>query len=850
MPDPIDNPLRLRALERSGLLDGADPAFDRFARLASRTARAPMGLVTAIAGDRQVLVAAEGTGAPGLETPLEDALCRVVVETGAPLVVPDTHAPGTPGDPRPLGLRAYCGVPLLAPGGEVLGALCAGAGAPRRWTPEDVGAHADLSAALTAELERRGARDGQDTAARFQGLVETAPVVSYVAEYDDRGGLRYISPQVEALTGYPSARFTEDPEFWRRIVHPEDRERVFAQVEEDWRAGRPFTCEYRYLTAEGRTVWVWEREVIVHDAAGRPAYTQGVVLDITSRREAEAALATTQAHLATVVEAAPMILFAFDADGTITLSEGKQLEALGSRPNRTVGRSIFEFVGQDPAHRRHIERALAGETFSAVAEFSGLILDAYFTPRLGPAGEVEGVIAVCIDITDRRRDELRIAQLAYEDTVTGLPNRARLRERLEAEIDRARELGGHVALLYIDLDRFKLVNDALGHAAGDALLRDAGDRILAALGGAGMLARHGGDEFVVLLGPADAGRPENAERLATRIMSALRTPFALRGTEFELGASVGVAHYPEHGADPDALLEHADAAMYQAKCDGRRRVRVFLADEEDSRRRLTLTARLRRALASDEFVLHYQPVFDLVTGAPVSLEALIRWEHPEHGLVPPAEFIPHAEETGFIDELGAWVVEAACEQAAFWRDLGLSPQISFNVAPGQLRRHDLADTVAAAIAARDLEPEQFGIEVTESAAVEDLDRARGTLQRLRDLGLRVAIDDFGASHSSLGRLRKLPVDLLKIDRSFLTDVPQDPEAAAIVTAVLTLGAGLGLGAVAEGIETDGQRRFLVSEGCPLGQGYHLGRPQPVADTTRLLLAHAREPRVAASRRAG
>jgi EAL domain-containing protein (putative c-di-GMP-specific phosphodiesterase class I) len=182
--------------------------------------------------------------------------------------------------------------------------------------------------------------------------------------------------------------------------------------------------------------------------------------------------------------------------------------------------------------------------------------------------------------------------------------------------------------------------------------------------------------------------------------------------------------------------------------------------------------------------------------------------------------------------------------------LGLSPQSSFNVAPGQLRRHDLADTVAAAIAARDLEPEQFGIEVTESAAVEDLDRARGTLQRLRDHGLRVAIDDFGASHSSLGRLRKLPVDLLKIDRSFLTDVPRDPEAAAIVTAVLTLAAGLGLDAVAEGIETDGQRRFLVSEGCPLGQGYHLGRPQPVADTTRLLLAHAREPRVAASGRAG
>jgi diguanylate cyclase (GGDEF)-like protein/PAS domain S-box-containing protein len=845
--DPTDSPPRLQALERSGLLDGGHPAFDRFARLAARTLNAPIGLVSAVADDHCVLVAAFGAGERGLTTPVEGALCRTVVETGAPLVVGDTRAAGVAGN---LGLGAYCGVPMRAPTGEVLGALCAAAPTPRTWAPDDVAALADLSMTLTAELERRHVHAVHDktrqTEARFRGLVETAPAVSYVAEYDDRGGLRYVSPQIEALTGYPKARFTEDPEFWRSIVHPDDRERVFAQVEEDWRAERPFTCEYRYLTADGRTVWVWEREVIVRDDEGRPLYTQGVVLDITSRREAEDALETTQAHMATVVEAAPMILFAFDADGTITLSEGKQLEALGSRPNQSVGRSIFEFVGEHPDHRRHVERALAGETFSAVTEFGGLVLDAYFTPRLGPTGAVEGVIAVCTDITDRRRDELRIAQLAYEDTVTGLPNRARLRERLEAEIERARALAGHVALLYIDLDRFKLVNDALGHAAGDALLRDVGERISAALDGAGMLARHGGDEFVVLLGPAHAGSRENAEHLAGRIMAALRPPFALRGAEFELGASVGVARYPEHGVDPDALLEHADAAMYQAKCDGRRRVRVFHADAEDSRQRLTLTARLRRALVADEFVLHYQPVFDLITGAPVSLEALIRWEHPEHGLVPPARFIPHAEETGFIDELGAWVIEAACEQAASWRTLGLAPQVSFNVAPGQLRRPDLADTVTAAIAARGLEPEQFGIEVTESAAVEDLDRARGTLQRLRDHGLRVAIDDFGASHSSLGRLRKLPVDLLKIDRSFLNDVPQDPEAAAIVTAVLALAAGLGLDAVAEGIETDGQRRFLVSEGWPLGQGFHLGRPLPAADTTRLLLEHAGATRVHAA----
>jgi diguanylate cyclase (GGDEF)-like protein/PAS domain S-box-containing protein len=491
------------------------------------------------------------------------------------------------------------------------------------------GPPAEPSADWTLDEARAAYAELSRSEARFRDLVETAPAVSYVADYDDIGGLRYISPQIEALTGYPAERYLADPEFWRWIVHPDDRDWVYAQVAEDWRAQRPFTAEYRYIAADGRTVWVWEREVIVRDGEGQPICSQRVVLDITSLKQAQEALATATAHIATVVEAAPMMLVAFDADGVISLSEGKLLETLRLGPGQLVGRSIFEFVGGHRENRGLIERGLRGETFSTVAEFGGLVLDSSFRPRLAPDGTVETVVVVCTDITDRRRNELRIAQLAYEDTVTGLPNRARLRERLEAEIARAREMAGHVSLLYIDLDCFKLVNDALGHAAGDALLREVGQRIGTALGGAGLLARHGGDEFVVLLGPTDAGPDGNAEHLAERIMATLRVPFALRGTEFETGASVGVARYPEHGRHPDAQLEHADAAMYQAKRDGRRRVRVFLQDAADSRQRLTLTARLRRALADDEFVLHYQPVFDLVTGAPVSLEALIRWEHPE-----------------------------------------------------------------------------------------------------------------------------------------------------------------------------------------------------------------------------
>ena len=819
MPDTnVTDPSRLEALASSGLLAGSDPALDRCARLAARLLGADAGLVTAVDAHRRVVVAAAGA-APGRG--IDGGRCRDVVVTGAPVVVGDGA-----GD---LGFAAYCGVPLHAPGGAVLGALCAAARGPRAWTDEDVAALADLAATLTAQLAHAQLRESD---ARFRGLVETTPAVSYIADFDDVAGLSYISPQIETLTGYPVARFTEEPEFWRTLVHPDDCERVFAQVEADWRAQRPFVCEYRFVDAGGRTVWVWERESIVRDTDDRAYCTHGVLLDVTSLREA---LATTEARLAAVVEAAPMILFAFDADGVLTLSEGKRLDALGLRPGELVGRSIYESVGHDAAFGATIERALAGESVSSVNEFGGLVFETYWAPRLRADGSVETVIGVATDVTDRRRDELRIAQLAYEDAVTGLPNRARLLEHLEAEIARARARDGHVVVLYGDLDRFKLVNDALGHAAGDALLREVGERLRAAVGDTGLLARHGGDEFVVVVGPEAAGDPRHAERLATRVMAALEAPFELQGTEFEVGASVGVARYPEHGADPDALLEHADSAMYQAKRDGRRRVAVSFEDAADSRDRLALTARLRRALAAGEFVLHYQPVFDLITGKPAWLEALIRWEHPGRGLVAPAEFIPHAEATGLIDELGAWVVDAACEQAASWHSLGLAPHISFNVAPGQLRRADLADSVAGAISRFGLDAGQFGVEVTESAVLEDAERARGTLQRLRDHGLQVAIDDFGASHSSLGRLRDLPVDRLKIDRSFLAGVPSEPEAAAMVTAVLTLAAGLGLKAVAEGVENDAQRRFLISEGCPLAQGFHLGRPAPAGEVTRLLL---------------
>src|SRR3954470_909228 len=441
------------------------------------------------------------------------------------------------------------------------------------------------------------------------------------------------------------------------------------------------------------------------------------------------------------------------------------------------------------------------------------------------------------------------ATYAPFDALTGVPDRDELRRRLEAALVTARPTRGRVSVLYLDLDNFKLVNDVLGHRSGDELLCQAVERMTAVIEGAGLLARFGSDEFAILLEGAEAAKPGIANTLASRGVTAFGEPFELDGTAFEIGLSVGIAHHPWHGDTADTLLEHADAAMGQAKRDGRRRVHAYKAQPEDTGRLelLTLSARLRRAIAEHELVLHYQPIVDLANGATTRFEALVRWQHPDRGLLAPGAFIPQIEDTRLIEELGAWVIEEVCDRSAAWSALRLEPDISFNAAPRQLRQPGFADIVSHAIERRGLDPGRFLAEVTESAALADEATADGAMRRLQALGLRTAIDDFGADHSSLGRLRGLAFDILKIDRSFLTEVPADPKASAVVSAILALTSGIGMTAVAEGVETEPQHRFLVAEGCAYAQGFFLARPMPAEDATELLLAQATRRRRARGR---
>ncbi|MDA0161021.1 EAL domain-containing protein [Solirubrobacter ginsenosidimutans] len=542
------------------------------------------------------------------------------------------------------------------------------------------------------------------------------------------------------------------------------------------------------------------------------------------------------------LDVAGTMIVVMDAHGVIERVNNRTCEVLGYSEEELHGQDWFEIAVPDDFRataRENYRLGLAGtpnhddDPAKPFVTRAGERRYVTWSGRLVRTRSGRGMLIAGEDITEKRAAQARVSHMAYHDALTGLANRAKLEEHLALALARARRQDRSVAVLYIDLDRFKLVNDTLGHAAGDELLRQVATRLGARTRSSDLLARHGGDEFMLLLSDLDGDARAIADHVAHELMATLEQPFTLQGHEFEIAASIGIAIHPDDGADMSDVLKHADAALYDAKRDGRGTVRFATPSEQVAAAgQLTLTARLRRALAREEFELHYQPVFNVATREVVAVEALLRWNDPDRGMVPPGEFIPGAEDSGLIEPIGDWVVDAVIAQAARWRDRGLRPDIAFNVSPRQLRSDGFADRLLARMA--DADATQFIAEITESAAMADPEHTVPLLGRLAAAGLRLAIDDFGADFSSLARLRDLPVHELKIDRSFLRDVPGDGRSAAIVTAIVRLAQALELVAVAEGVEHADQLDFLAKHDCALVQGFHLARPMPADLVTPLL----------------
>ncbi len=548
----------------------------------------------------------------------------------------------------------------------------------------------------------------------------------------------------------------------------------------------------------------------------------------------EQGLRASEERFRALVQHAADVILVLEPDGTVRHVSPAVQTVLGYEPDRLVGTRGWGLVHEGDAQSAQVFHAeLLEQRGSRSVELrwqhrdgSWRWLEVKGTNLLHQAG-VRGIVLNARDISRHKSLEAQLVQRALHDQLTGLPNRMLFMDRLEQAIERSARRGKFAAVLFLDLDRFKLVNDNLGHDHGDQLLVQVADRLRGCLRRVDTIARIGGDEFTVLL--EDVGVSADAALVAERIIEAFRGSFRIESQEIFVGASIGIAlGGRDQGTTAQGLLRNADIAMYRAKANGRACFEVFKASmRETVKGRLKMETELRRALDRGELRLHYQPQVDLRSARIVGLEALVRWEHPERGLVPPGSFIPMAEETGLILPIGRWVLETACRQAAIWRadtEIGLDLVMAVNLSPREFRHPQLVQEVGQVLAESGLDASGLEVEITEGTAMGDADATVKTLEHLKAIGIRLAIDDFGTGYSSLGYLKRFPIDVLKVDRSFVAGLPANRGDAAIVRAVVGLTRALGLKAVAEGVETTEQLNELRGLGCDQGQGYLFGRP--------------------------
>jgi diguanylate cyclase (GGDEF)-like protein/PAS domain S-box-containing protein len=677
---------------------------------------------------------------------------------------------------------------------------------------------------VTALLERNEAR--------FRAMVRDSNDI--MAIVDPRGRLVYASPVTERILGLDIEPLIGSDVF--DLIHPEDRDfarRGFEATREGHDADR---IELRLRRADGSWRVV---EAVATNLLDDPS-VEGIVIsarDLTERRRAEAELREAQERFRSAFEYAPIGMALISIDGRLFRVNRALVQILGRGESELLTSSLLELCHPDDREvcRESVRRLFAGVTQSTQLEQRFLHHDGHPVWVSASASLVRDVndqpmYIVCQveDIRERRASGEALAHQAAHDPLTGLPNRLHFVERLGRELTRAEHKRERLAVLFLDLDRFKVVNDSLGHSAGDRLLVSVADRLKATMGPSDVVARFGGDEFVILCNEVTS--EETVELIAERIADAIARPVALMEGEVFVTASIGIALSGTAADSPETLLRNADAAMYRAKERGRDRAELFDAREHHRAVDDLRTGNaLHRAIERGELRVHYQPMMSLDTGRLFGFEALIRWEHPERGLVPPMEFVPLAEETGLIVPLGVWALEQACQQAVRWHEQSPDAPLlsmSVNLSPRQLAEPALPNDVARVLHDTGIPPSSLWLEITESTLMRDAESALSALGALQALGLHLAVDDFGTGYSSLAYLERLPVEALKIDRSFTEGVGRRKDSTAIVGAVVGLARALRLSTVAEGIETPEQFQQLRALGCEVGQGFLFGPARP------------------------
>ncbi|MEJ2346038.1 MAG: EAL domain-containing protein [Gammaproteobacteria bacterium] len=706
------------------------------------------------------------------------------------------------------------------------------AGDVREW----VGVCVDISERKAAESALRAGEE------RFRRVVETIPDMLYVAEGPELRA-SFVSPAIETLTGYTQAEWLGDPSLRPMLlgeVSERERRAHVARAPADQHVAQ---LVYPLHHRDGSERWVQDRMTLVRGDDGQPVQVFGVVTDITERRAAE-----REMHkLSQAVQQAADAIMITDPDGVIEYVNPAFETISGYGSAEVVGRpaSVLKSGKHDDAlYRRLWTTVRSGRTFREVlinrTKGGSLFTnEQVITPITDDRGRITHYISTARDITEQVYTQERLGYLVYHDPLTGLGNRTALAEQMTGVLHRAHRSGGRVALVLLGLDRFKLVNETLGYDAGDETLKIVAQRLGDELRETDIVARLEGDEFALAL--PDMHCVDDIVLAVGKIRACVSEPLEAGGREFFVTASIGVCSYPDDGNDAETLLRNADIALNRAKRQGKNSYEFYSPEmSAHAVNWFTTEVDLRHAIEREEFRVYFQPQVDLASGNIIGLEALMRWQHPERGLLAPGEFMPLLEETGLIVEASDWVLRTACAQNAAWRQAGLQPvTVAVNISWRQFAAADLADRVLAAVERSGMAPAHLELELTESLLAHDPDRALRCLRQLKDQGVSIALDDFGTGYSSLNYLKRFPIDVVKIDKSFVADITSDPEDAAIARAITAMGHSLHMKVVAEGVETEGQLRLLQRHGCDAMQGYYFSPPMPAETITTMLEKHQR-----------
>ena len=678
-----------------------------------------------------------------------------------------------------------------------------------------------------------------------RALFTGGPAVMFRWRAAERWPVEYVSPNITSQFGYQPSDFTSGRLQYLDVIHPADLARVVAEDMQFSVGGVPnFEQYYRIRAADGSYRWVYDFTRVIRNDQGVITHYHGYLLDITKQRQSENDLRLAACVFDHNFEG----IMITDAQGHIVRVNPAFTKITGYQPDEVFGQSptilgsgrhdrqFFQAMWKSIHDRGHWRGEIWNRRRNGEIYPQWLVISVVKDPHEG----VTNYVGVFTDISDYKKAEETIRHLAYHDALTNLPNRPLLVDRLEVALAHGRRDGHSLAVLFVDLDRFKAVNDTLGHAAGDMLLKLSADRLNACVREGDTVGRMGGDEFVVVLNNIGAGEnaPSAAALVASKIRDAFSTPFLLEGVQTRVTSSMGIALYPHHGETAENLLRMADMAMYHAKSQGRDNYQLYRTGMTASDRRQPLLEQdLREALVRNEFRLVYQPQVDLASGVVVGVEALLRWQHPVRGVLVAAEFIPQVEEAGMIQPIGEWVIREALKVRRHWMNEGIaSPdlRLALNVSARELRQGEFATAVGEALAELHLDPGILEIELTESSLLHHTEDTQRTLDMLKAAGTSVIIDDFGTGYSVFASLKRFPISAIKIAPAFVRNLPDDGSDAAIVTAIISVAESLGMRTIAEGVETEAQIAFLKSAGCNAYQGNLYSPPLPAEDMETLL----------------